>query len=89
MASTGAKHPAASDILYVKALAAPFTVNAMPEGTVKAFADRGGIGDTLPPMAATARTYWRNSRKLALISTRWRQNCKTMAPNRSSNTGTK
>src|SRR5215471_15482331 len=32
-ASTGTKDPSASDILYVKALAAPFTVNTMPEGT--------------------------------------------------------
>lgn len=87
-ASTGTKDPAASDILYVKALVAPFTVNTMPEGTVKAFADHGGIGDTLPPMVATARTYWHNSRKPALISMRWRQNCKTMAPDRSSNPGT-
>src|SRR6266853_4333127 len=31
-ASTGTKDPEASDILYVKALAAPFTVNTMPEG---------------------------------------------------------
>ena len=38
-ASTGTKDPSASDILYVEALAAPFTVNTMPEGTLKAFAD--------------------------------------------------
>jgi transaldolase len=47
-ASTGTKDPAASDILYIKALAAPFTVNTMPEGTVKAFADHGDIGEILP-----------------------------------------
>ena len=35
-ASTGTKDPKASDILYVKALAAPFTVNTMPEGTLNA-----------------------------------------------------
>ena len=46
-ASTGTKDPAASDILYIKALAAPFTVNTMPEGTVKAFADHGEVGDML------------------------------------------
>ena len=38
----------ASDVLYIKALAAPFTVNTMPEGTLKAFADHGEIGATLP-----------------------------------------
>src|SRR6516162_5099154 len=37
-ASTGTKDPKASDVLYVKALAAPFTVNTMPEGTLKALA---------------------------------------------------
>jgi len=46
-ASTGTKDPKASDILYVKALAAPFTVNTMPEGTLKAFADHGEAGETL------------------------------------------
>jgi len=48
-ASTGAKDPHASDILYIKALAAPFTVNTMPETTLKALADHGEIG---PVMAA-------------------------------------
>jgi transaldolase len=48
-ASTGTKDPTASDVLYVKALAAPLTVNTMPENTVKAFADHGDIGDLLPP----------------------------------------
>ena len=47
-ASTGTKDPAASDVLYVKALAAPFTVNTMPEGTLKALADHGAIGEMLP-----------------------------------------
>jgi transaldolase len=46
-ASTGTKDPKASDILYVKALAAPFTVNTMPDGTLKAFADHGEVGETL------------------------------------------
>jgi transaldolase len=43
-ASTGTKDPSASDILYVKALAAPYTVNTMPEGTLKALATHGDIG---------------------------------------------
>ena len=45
-ASTGTKDPKASDVLYIKALAAPFTVNTMPEGTLKAFADHGEVGAT-------------------------------------------
>jgi transaldolase len=47
-ASTGTKDPKASDILYVKALAAPFTVNTMPEATLKAFSDHGEFGGALP-----------------------------------------
>jgi transaldolase len=48
-ASTGTKDPQASDILYVKALAAPLTINTMPEGTLKAFAQHGDVGAMLAP----------------------------------------
>jgi transaldolase len=47
-ASTGTKDPTASDILYIKALAAPFTVNTMPEGTLKALAEHSDLGAILP-----------------------------------------
>ncbi len=47
-ASTGTKDPKASDTLYIKALATPFTVNTMPEKTLKAFADHGELGPILP-----------------------------------------
>ena len=47
-ASTGTKDPTASDVLYVKALAAPFTVNTMPEATLKALANQKGLGSILP-----------------------------------------
>jgi len=47
-ASTGTKDPKASDVLYVKALAAPFTVNTMPENTLKALADHGQLDTILP-----------------------------------------
>jgi len=47
-ASTGTKDPGASDVLYIRALAAPFTVNTMPEGTLKALADHGALGGSLP-----------------------------------------
>ena len=46
-ASTGTKDPKAPDTLYVDALAAPFTVNTMPEGTLKAVADHGKPGAPL------------------------------------------
>jgi len=47
-ASTGTKDPAASDILYVNALAAPFTINTIPEKTLKAYADHGRRGRLMP-----------------------------------------
>jgi transaldolase len=43
-ASTGTKDPTAPDVLYIKALAAPFTINTIPEATLKAFADHGELG---------------------------------------------
>lgn len=46
-ASTSTKDPAASDTLYVEALAAPDTVNTLPEKTLTAFADHGRVGSTL------------------------------------------
>jgi transaldolase len=47
-ASTGTKDPKAPDVLYVKALAAPHTVNTMPENTLHGLADHGEIGAMLP-----------------------------------------
>ena len=55
-ASTGTKDPKAPDSLYVDALAAPFTVNTMPEGTLKAVADHGKIGAQLPIDAGDSET---------------------------------
>jgi transaldolase len=49
LASTGTKDPKAPDTLYVEALAAPLTVNTMPEATLNAFADHGKVGASLPP----------------------------------------
>jgi transaldolase len=46
-ASTGTKDPKASDVHYVKALAAPFTVNTMPEATLLALADHGELGSIM------------------------------------------
>jgi len=47
-ASTGTKDPDASDTLYIQALAAPLTVNTIPDATLKAFADHGQTGPLLP-----------------------------------------
>ncbi len=48
-ASTGTKDPKASDTLYIQALASPFTVNTMPEGTLKAMHDHGSVGALMAP----------------------------------------
>jgi transaldolase len=47
-ASTGTKDPDASDVLYVESLAAPFTINTMPEATLLAFSEHGRVGELLP-----------------------------------------
>lgn len=47
-ASTGTKDPEASETLYIEALAAPDTINTMPEKTLLAFADHGKVGSELP-----------------------------------------
>jgi len=47
-ASTGTKDPKAPDLLYVTSLAAPHSVNTMPEKTLLALADHGEIGPMLP-----------------------------------------
>jgi transaldolase len=47
-ASTGTKDPKASDVLYIGALAAPNTVNTMPEETLLAFGEHGRVGGAIP-----------------------------------------
>ncbi len=47
-ASTGTKDPAAVDTLYVEALAAPDTIDTIPEKTLHAFADHGKVGAAMP-----------------------------------------
>lgn len=47
-ASTGTKDPAAPDTMYVEALAAPDTINTLPEKTLQAFADHGRVTGVLP-----------------------------------------
>jgi transaldolase len=53
-ASTSTKDPAAPDTLYVQGLAAPFTVNTMPDATLEAFFDHGEVGDPLPANGSDA-----------------------------------
>jgi len=47
-ASTGTKDPKASDVLYIGALAAPNTINTMPEETLLAFSEHGRVDGVIP-----------------------------------------
>ncbi|HUY56156.1 MAG TPA: transaldolase family protein, partial [Candidatus Nanopelagicaceae bacterium] len=53
-ASTSTKNPAAPDTLYISGLAAPMTINTMPEDTLLAFADHGHVAGTLDPAGGDA-----------------------------------
>ncbi len=53
-ASTSTKDPKASDVLYVEALAAPDTINTIPEDTLRAFADHGHVAQVMPAAGGDA-----------------------------------
>jgi transaldolase len=65
-ASTGTKDPAAADTLYVETLAAPDTVDTIPDKTLKAFADHGKVGAVLPLDGGDAETVIAGFRKLGV-----------------------
>jgi transaldolase len=65
-ASTGTKDPKAPDVLYVKALAAPFTVNTMPEATLKALADHGDLGSIMAADGGDCETVLAKFRKAGI-----------------------
>ena len=46
--STGTKDPSARDVMYIEALAAPDTINTIPEKTLLAFADHGHVKGVMP-----------------------------------------
>jgi transaldolase len=65
-ASTGTKDPDAPDSLYVKALAAPFTIDTMPQATLEAFADHGAVGNVLPRDGGDCETVLANFAKAGI-----------------------
>ena len=70
--------PQASDMLYVKALAAPYTVNTMPEETLLAFADHGEVGADLPADGGDCEAVLARVRaRQASTSTRSRRSCRS------------
>ena len=80
-ASTGTKDPRRSDTLYVAALAAPHTVNTMPEPTLLAFADHGSRRrHPLGRAVAPPRRRSSPSAAPASTSTRWARSCRRTGP---------
>ena len=80
-ASTGTKDKSASDTLYISGLAAPNTVNTMPEETLLAFADHGTTGSALPRDGADrGESALVSQQSRASTSRRWRRNCNPTAP---------
>ena len=58
-ASTGAKNPAYSDVLYVESLIGSDTVNTMPPATITAFLEHGHVDATLEQDVTQAQeTVW-------------------------------
>jgi transaldolase len=55
-ASTGTKDPAARDVMYLEALAAPDTIDTIPEKTLAAFADHGKVGEPMRPDGGDAES---------------------------------
>jgi transaldolase len=65
-ASTGTKDPKASDVLYVGALAAPNTIDTIPEKTLLAFGDHGKVAGTLPRDGGDCETVLEDFRKAGI-----------------------
>ena len=82
-ASTGTKDPKASDVLYIRALAAPFTVSTMPEGTLKALADHGEIGPRFPSDGGDCEAVLAEFVRPVLMSMHRLYNFRTKAPSHS------
>ena len=72
-ASTGTKDPDASDVLYVEALASPFTVNTMPENDAASPSPTTAtVGDLRPRRRRRRRAAsWRALRRPGSTSRRW------------------
>ena len=83
-ASTSTKDPQASDVLYIGALAAPNTVNTMPEETLLAFGDHGSVDRAMPRDGGDCERCWWRSPGPASMSARSPGSCRTKAPRASS-----
>ena len=70
-------------MLYIKALAAPFTVNTMPEGTLKALADHGDLSEIMSADGGDCEAVWTSSPRRVSTSMTWPQNSRMTGPSRS------
>jgi transaldolase len=86
-ASTGTKDPNASDTLYIEALAAPYTINTIPDKTLHAFADHGELKGVLPVDGGDAEKCSRNSRDWVSTMQRLPPNFRARVPNPSTSRG--
>ena len=88
-ASTGTKDKAASDTLYVEGLAAPNTINTMPESTLQAYADHGTPPVSLLHDDRSSDAVLRRTVARASISMGWRPSSTPTARRASSSPGTR
>jgi transaldolase len=86
-ASTGTKDPKASDVLYINALAAPNTINTMPEKTLLAFSEHGDVTGTLPRDGGDCERVLADFRNQESISTSLQRICNRKAQRRSMSRG--
>ena len=82
-ASTGTKDPKASETLYVEALAAPDTINTIPEKTLRAFAEHGELKGAMAEDGGDAEAVLARFREPASMSTHSRNSCSATAHRRS------
>jgi transaldolase len=86
-ASTGIKDPKASGIFYIAGLAAPNTIDTIPEKTLLAFADHGKLGGTLRRNGGDCETVLDNFRKAGIDFEQRPSTCNRGAPSPSMNRG--
>ncbi len=87
-ASTGTKDPKAPDTLYLQCLGAPFTINTIPEGTLRAFYDHGHAGEPMPTDGGDADATLAKQPRPGSTSTRSRPSCRPTPRRASSSPGT-
>ena len=79
--------PKASDVLYIAALAAPNTIDTIPEKTLLAFADHGKLAGTLPRDGGDCETVLDNFRKAGIDLEQLAADLQSRVPSPSMNRG--